>query len=417
MELARRMTPIALEVLGGLRALVVNGPRQAGKSTLVRHVQSGRGPVANLDEAALRASAVADPVSFVGALPPRSAIDEFQRGGEPLLLALKSALDANADRGQFVLAGSTRFLTTRRLGETLTGRIGILELLPLSAGELRGRHEVFIDRVFAGRLPTDGIERLRRSDYADAIATGGFPEVALGSTTTRVRSAWCSSYLETVTAAANVDQVADVRRPDALPALLQQVAARSSAEFVAADLARELTIDEGTVRSYVDVLGTVYLLRLLPAWTTSATNRSKRRPVMHLIDSALAAHAIGTTAGDLADLQSPWFGPLLETYVVGELAKQASWSERPVELRHYRDRDQREVDVVLERGQDIVGIEVKATATPNVRHARHLTYLRDRIGPRFKLGVVLYTGEHVVPLGDRLVAAPVSTLWAEGGAG
>ncbi len=410
-ELERRLLPIAVELLGGFRALVVNGPRQAGKSTLVRHVQRGRGSVANLDDASLRDLAITDPARFVAQLGPRSAIDEFQRGGDPLLLALKMAIDADRSPGQYVLAGSTRFLTTRRLSETLTGRIGILELLPLSAGEIRGVHEDFIERAFAGD-PAGRSEALDRDDYAAQIASGGFPELALGPATARFRSAWCSAYLETVTAVANVEQIADVRRPAVMSDLLLQIGARSAGEMVVADLSRESTSDETTVRSYVDISSTLYVVRLVPAWTTSHTNRSKRRPVMHLVDTALACHLVGSTADQLAKHDSPWFGPLLESYVVGELAKQAGWSERPVLLRHYRDRDQREVDVILERGRDIVGIEVKASSTPITSHAKHLAFLRDRVGERFKHGIVLHTGERVLKLGDRLTALPVSALWA-----
>ena len=164
---------------------------------------------------------------------------------------MKARVDTNRSPGQFVLAGSTRFLTTRRLSDTLTGRVGIVELLPLSAGEIRGRTETFIDRVFEGIVPTEDIEPLHRHDYAQAIATGGFPEPALGPGTTRLRTAWCAAYVATVTAATNVEQIADIRRPEHLGNLLRQAAARSAGEVVTADLAREMAIDETTVRSYL----------------------------------------------------------------------------------------------------------------------------------------------------------------------
>lgn len=413
MERARRATPIASELLDGFRALVVNGPRQSGKSTLLRQLQSDRGGlVANLDDPAMLGAATSDPIGFLDSLPTGVAIDEFQRGGPQLLLALKMRLDASRDVGQYVLAGSTRFLSMRHIGETLTGRIGITELLPLSAGEIRGRREDFVDRAFAGGLLDHRAESLTRTDYAQAVTVGGFPEVALGPATTRFRSSWCDSYLRTVTAVANVEQVAEIRRPQLIAGLVEQLAARSSGEVVVADLARELNAGAQLVTSYLDVLATLYLIRLLPAWTTSRTNRSKRRPVVHMIDSALAAHLVGETVDDLARPGSRWFGPLLESYVVGEIAKQAAWAERPVALSHYRDRDQREVDLVLERGREVVAVEVKATSTPAASHARHLAYLRDRIGDRFRSGIVLHTGNQRVPLGDRLCAVPVSSLWA-----
>lgn len=413
MERPRRTTPLAAELLDGFRALVINGPRQSGKSTLLRHLQIRRGGVVvNLDDPTLLAAAMDDPIGFLDALPGRAAIDEFQRGGTPLLLALKMRLDASRSAGQYVLAGSTRFLSMRHVGETLTGRIGIVELLPLSAGEIRGTSESFIERAFTGGLLDQPAEALSRADYSKAIATGGFPEMALGPATARFGSAWCESYLRTVTAVANVEQVTEIRRPQLVASLIDQLAARSSSEIVVADLAREVGAGSQLVTSYLDVLATLYLVRLLPAWTTSHTNRSKRRPVAHLIDTALAAHLVGETASDLARLESRWFGPLLESYAVGEVAKQASWAERPVTLSHYRDRDQREVDLVLERGREVVAIEVKASATPITAHAKHLAFLRDRIGERFRGGIVLHTGVQRVPLGDRLCAVPVSSLWA-----
>ncbi len=138
------------ELLTGFRGVVVNGPRQSGKSTLVAQVQSGRGPLVTLDDSVQLELARADPTGFLARPPGRAAIDEFQRGGAPLLLAAKRLLDETQDRGQLLLAGSTRFLTARRLAETLTGRVGIIDLLPLSAGEIRGIRERFVDVAFAG---------------------------------------------------------------------------------------------------------------------------------------------------------------------------------------------------------------------------------------------------------------------------
>ena len=411
MDIARRLTGPTEELLQGFRAVVVNGPRQSGKSTLIQQVQHDRGPVVTLDEPGALEAARTDPIGFLHDQPANVAIDEFQRGGNDLLLALKVELDQSDARGQYLLAGSTRFLSTRTLSETLTGRIGLTELLPVSMGERLGRREDFLDAVFSADLPDAPTAPLTRRDYAELIAQGGFPEMVLGPATNRFRSAWCRSYLRTVTAVANVEQAAEIRRPELIGQLLDQVAARSGGEIVVADLGRELRASNTLVDSYLDVLETLYLVRLLPGWSTSLTNRAKKRRVAHLVDTALAAHLVDHTTDDLTQTDSPWFGPLLESFVVGELAKQATWAERPVSIAQYRDRDQREVDVVIERGRAVAGIKVKATATPRLRDARHLAYLRDRLGSRFTLGVLLHTGSRRVVLGDRLVAVPVSTLW------
>jgi uncharacterized protein len=332
MAIARHLAGPTEELLTGFRAVVINGPRQAGKSTLVRQVQRGRGPVVTLDEPGALDAALADPVGFLDGQPEHVAIDEFQRGGNGLLLALKAQLDRSDDRGQYLLAGSTRFLSTRTLSETLTGRVGLTELLPLSMGERLGVHESFLDGLLAGQLPSAPDTSLRRSDYAELIAQGGFPEMVLGPTTRRFRATWCESYLRTVTALANVEQAAEIRRPALVGQILDQVAARTAAEIIVTDLSRELQASAGLVESYLGVLETLYLVRLLHGWTTSRTNRAKRRRRAHLVDTALAAHLVDQTGDDLARTNSPWFGPLLESFVVGELAKQATCADRPVTL-------------------------------------------------------------------------------------
>lgn len=194
---------------------------------------------------------------------------------------------------------------------------------------MRNSPESFVEHLFDA--PAQRVrfrcDALSRDEYTEAITVGGFPELVLGPQTRRFRGAWCRSYLETVTALANVEQVAEVRRPDLVAGLLQHLAVRSAQEVVVSDLARELQADESTVRSHLEILSALYLIRLVPAWTTSATNRTKRRAVVHILDTALAAHLIGVDGPQLATLGSPWLGPLLESYVVSEIAKQLSWAE------------------------------------------------------------------------------------------
>ena len=412
-DVNRRSTPIALELLDGFRVLVIDGPRQAGKSTLVTHVQADRGPLVSLDDPPTLARAVDDPVGFLSDLAPRSAIDEFQRGGSPLLLALKNIVDADRARGRFLLAGSTRFLTTRRLSDSLTGRVGIVTLLPFSVGEARGVVEQFVDRCFAG-FDVDELrcDRLTRNELASLIVTGGFPEMVLGPSSARFRRSWARSYVDTVIAPTNVEPVADLRRHELLPGMLQQLAARSAQELVISDVARELVVDEGTTRSYLEVLETLFVVRHLPGWTSSQTNRAKRRRKVHLVDTAIACGVLNVSESLLVGAGAEMFGPLVESFVVAELVKQAQWCDDPTTLSHYRDRDGHEVDIILERGREIVGIEVKASATPLPSDAKNLAYLRDRIGSRFKGGVVLHAGTHQTPLGDRIVALPISALWS-----
>ena len=287
-----------------------------------------------LDEPGALDAASTDPIGFLDGQPNHTAMDEFQRGGNGLLVALKSRLDQSNRRGQYLLAGSTRFLSTRTLSETLTGRVGLTELLPVSMGERFGAHETFLDGLFTNQLPNAHHVPLRRADYAELIAQGGFPEMVLGPTTRRFRATWCESYLRTTTAPANAEQAAEIRRPELIRQLLDQVAARSANEIVITDLNRELQASAGLIESYLNVLQTLYLVRLLPGWTTSKTNRAKRRRVSHIVDTALAAHLVDQNGNDLAQPDNVSFGPLLQPFVAGELAKQATWAHRPVTISH-----------------------------------------------------------------------------------
>jgi len=208
--------------------------------------------------------------------------------------------------------------------------------------------------------------------------------------------------------------IADVRYEHELRRLLHALAARIGTELVIADLARDLGLDRATVTNYVSILEAVNLLHLLPAFATSATTAAKQRPKIHLIDSGLAAHLNGLGQRELSALSSNrLLGPMVEQFVVAEVLKQASWSQRGVNVHHYRDSEGRNADIVIEDRSTgrVAAIEVKATSTPDSRSVRHLAFLRDRLGDRFVVGVLLHLGDQSLPLGDRLWARPISSLW------
>ncbi|MGH3772385.1 MAG: ATP-binding protein [Pseudonocardiaceae bacterium] len=196
--------------------------------------------------------------------------------------------------------------------------------------------------------------------------------------------------------------------------VLRLLAARSCAELVIADLARDAELSRETTANYVALLQALYLVTLIPPWATSATTRAKRRPKITLVDTGLAADLVGAgeaTFGASAD--GVLAGALFETLVVTEVLKQASWSQRSVAVSHFRDRDGAEIDLVVEdrRSAAVAGIEVKLTSTPMARHARHLARMRERLGTRFSVGLVIHAGRVTLPLGAGIWAVPVSALW------
>lgn len=395
------------------RVSIVNGPRQAGKTTLLRqlHEQHG-GAFVTLDDGDQRSAAKEDPHGYVQAMPRPLFLDEVQRAGNELVLAIKSVVDRDPRPGAFVLSGSTRFLTVPTLSESLAGRAAVVELWPFSVAERVGAAPGFVDQLFA---EPDGLvgqmtAHITRHEYLRLACAGGFPEV-VNSLSARSRAIWFSSYLTTVTQREVLD-IARVRNIDALPRLYRLLAALTAQELNVAQLSRDLGMDDQAVRGYLPVLETVYLVHQVPAWSRNLTAKVKHRPKVHLTDTGLAAWLLGQGADALAKPGNPVAGALLETFVINELMKLRAAGETDVGLFHFQDRDGREVDCVLETPAGrVVGIEVKAAATVRADDFRHLRVMRDRLGGDFVAGVVLFTGDRPLPFGDRLMALPLSTLW------
>ncbi|WP_207386761.1 ATP-binding protein [Frankia sp. Cppng1_Ct_nod] len=415
----RSLQSLVSEALADTRVVGVVGPRQAGKSTLVRRIvgESPDGVYISLDDRDARVAAEVDPRGFLAGRSGLLAIDEVQRVPE-LLLALKAAVDADERPGRFLVTGSSQLSANRGVSETLAGRIERFELWPLSQSELAATAgtlrtaETFLDRLLAGVLPLEHAGDLTKTDYLDRAVAGGYPE-ALRRSGAR-RAAWFDAYVETVVEREAPGVSASPRTAE-LPRLLRLVAARHASLLNVADLARDAGLPERTVHRYLDVLEAVFLVRRCPAWAVNLTQREIRAPKVFVTDPGLAAHLRGA---DIASLGRPEIargadGPILEGMVYSELLRQSGWSAVRPSLFHYRDRAGAEIDLVIEdRSLRVVGIEVKAAADVSRRDIRHLVAVRDRLGERFVAGVVLHTGARAFPLGDRLAAVPISALWA-----
>lgn len=410
----RQLAGPVRELTNDFRVTIVNGPRQAGKTTLLRQLHRDiGGSFVTLDDDDQRSAARDDPRGYLEGLRRPLFIDEAQRAGDPLLLAVKAEVDRHPRAGSFILSGSTRFLTVPTLSESLAGRAAIAELWPLSVAERVDAPPAFLDAILTepAALAQARPEPVTRHEYLQLACTGGFPE-ALQRQTARSRATWFRSYLATVTQR-EVADISRIRHLAALPRLMRLLAALTAGELNAARLADDLGLDGDTVRSYLALLETVYLVHLLPAWSRNLTTRVKRRPKIHLTDTGLAAWLREQSADSLARPEhAAVAGPLFETFVINELLKLRSVSEVEVSLWHVQDRAGGEVDCILETPAGrVVAMEVKAAATARAEDFRHLKALRDRLGADFVAGVVLFAGSEPVPFGDRLFALPVSLLW------
>jgi uncharacterized protein len=409
----RHLFPVAQQSLRGFRVTVINGPRQAGKTTLAKELVTDVGSYWSLDDESVRAAARLDPHGFVEQGRSPMAIDEVQRGGNDVVLAVKSVVDSRNDRGQFVLAGSTRFLSVPQLSESLAGRAEILDLWPLSQGELVGVRESFLDMLLtdADRLARARFEQVDRRTLFGRLVQGGYPEL-VGTTPTQA-ARWYRNYVRTVVER-DIVEASAITQADELPTLLRLLAANTSGEMVTARLAGDARMSADTVSRYLGLLELVGFVLRIRAWTPSLTSREKRHPKVVITDTGLTCGLLGRNAEGLGMATSPLTGPLLESFVTMELVKQRGWADRQPTIRHWRDRNGAEVDLIIEDDSGTVaGVEVKAASTVSPRDVKHMQDLRDKLGDRFAAGVVLYLGDRVVPLGERLWALPVSMLWAD----
>ena len=370
------------------------------------------GSYRTLDNRQDQEAAVADPVAFAGEGERPRLIDEVHRGGDWLIRAIKMVVDADPSPGQFILSGSSRFLTVPTLSESLAGRAVFLDLWPLSVAERTGGPTDFFSRLFdASGSGIAGYESgWTRDDYIRVVCEGGFPEV-LPLTSAVVRRAWYDGYLTTVINR-DIGEFAEIGKASAIPRLLGLVAARSGSPLVVADLARSADLDRTTTRNYLTYLDTVFLTVEVPPWSANLTKRLSKTPKVFMTDSGLAAHLLGVTALDLRRVGHPALGSLLETFVLTELLKLRTVSQVPVGIWQLREGEDREIDFVLEGpGGAVVGIEVKATTSPGADTARHLRWFKEKIGDRFQAGIVFHLGSRLSSFGDAIQAVPVSALW------
>ena len=414
-RVVRRVLRLVRARLAGEPVVALQGPRTVGKSTLLGEVADRHGvTVIDLDEPAVRDAVRADPGTFTAGAPP-VCIDEFQKA--PVVLdAIKAELNRRLEPGRFVLTGSTRFDALPRAAQALTGRIHVIDLLPFSQGEIDGRVEDFL--AVAMTTP-DLLVSARRSatsrdDYIERICRGGLPLAVARHEESRNR--WVDDYVR-VSLARDVTELARIRQGALLPALLRRLAAQTGQVLNMAAAGRSAGLDPRTAETYTKLLEDLFLVRRLGAWGRTLRARTAATPKIHVLDSGVAARMLGLSPARLGRLDPAAlseFGHLLETFVVGELLKQASWTADIAGVGHWRTHDGHEVDLAIEHHDGAVtAFEVKSAARVTARDARGLRALRDALGEGFNIGIILYTGELTYRLDERIIVAPIDLLWSE----
>lgn len=407
--LPRALAATVRAALADTPVVCLLGPRQCGKTTLARALAPRFGYV-TFDDADALALARSDPNGFLAALTDPVILDEIQRVPE-LLRALKLSVDRDRRSGRFLLTGSANLLLLPKLGDSLAGRMAIIELQPLTTAEQERAPGGFLATWLAGKLKPSlaaSPQPPPPSDLAARVVAGGFPE-PLTRTPARARG-WHRNYVRALLER-DVQDVARVKEPRDLSRLLSLLALRTGELLNISTLSNELDLRRDTVESHLAACERLYLVRRLQPWHRHAAKRLIKTPKLHFVDSGLAATLADLTAEDWHD-QRDRFGHLLETFVLQQLTAQAGWTDPDLHFWHYRDKDQVEVDFVITRGRRTWGVEVKATATPTQADISGLRRLAAQCGDEFAGGVLIHAGAHQVTLGDpRFLAVPLAKLW------
>ena len=396
----------AQEALSDTPVVLIVGPRRAGKTTLVKSMGEAGRTYVTLDDQTVLEAARSDPAGFIRGLD-RATIDEIQRAPD-LLLAIKKTVDEDYRPGRFLLTGSANVLTLPRVADSLAGRMETLQMLPLARAEVEGRTPGFLERLFEGKLQ-DQRNPVVGDDLVQAVLLGGFPE-AIARESERRRQDWARSYLTSILSR-DLRDIAEVEKLTELPKFVRLLAEHSGQLVNYSQFGASINVSHKTGQRYVGLLEQVFLIATLQPWFTNTLKRIVKTPKLHFLDSGLLASARGLTF-DRVMANRGTFGALLESFVFSEVLKLMTASDLRLTPHHFRDRDMREVDIVLERDDGMIaGIEVKASATVKSGDFAGLRALAEPCGDRFAFGAVLYDNTDVVPFGDRLVAAPLSCLW------
>ncbi len=395
------------EALTDTRVVLISGPRQSGKTTLAIDIAAEQIPFFTLDDATVLAAANDDPVGFLRGMD-RGVIDEIQRAPD-LLLAIKTEVDRDKSPGRFLLTGSANLMTVPRVADSLAGRMEVIKLLPLSRSEILGSKSKFLDNAFSGSQPT--VETIMLGDaLIETVLEGGYPEAITRKRWARKQD-WYHSYVDAIVQR-DVRDVAQIEQLAIMPKLLYILAEHSGQLVNYSGIGSAVNLNHVTTQKYLRVFESLFIVHTLQPWFTNKLKRLTKSPKLHFLDAGLLAALRGISPETVRKNKMP-FGAILETFVFSELQKVATWSEQRCSFSHFRDKDKNEVDIVIEnRRGEVVGIEVKSSATVSSDDFSGMRKLAEACGDRFVQGIVLYDHDQVVPFADNMFAAPLSSLWS-----
>ncbi|MFC1838418.1 ATP-binding protein [Thermodesulfobacteriota bacterium] len=389
------------------RVLLLNGPRQSGKTTLARELESDQIEYRTLDDSTLREAAENDPKGFIKRRTKTLIIDEAQRSPS-LLPAIKKAVDEDTSPGQYLLTGSANIQSLPTVRESLAGRIAKIRLRPLAQGEMKKIAPLFIESAFEQSFSRSHIN-CDRDALLEIAFRGGFPEaMALQD---RARKRWHADYINAILER-DLKDIARIHRKNDMQELVNVLAAWSGKFMDISAIGSGLSIKRPTIESYINALETLYLIERVSPWTKTDYDRVGKQSKLFMVDSGLMTSLLRWQI-DQVRLDSDRSGKLVETFAFNEIMAQIDAGDGIYKLFHYRDREKREIDFLIEREDNaLLGIEIKAGSAINKNDFKHMAWFKNNIAKnRLFVGVILYTGEHSASFGNDMWAIPFGMLW------
>lgn len=385
-------------------AVVLTGPRQSGKTTVLRHLFGERYRYISLEPPDIREAAIRDPRGFLEAHTPPAILDEVQYAPD-LLPYIKERIDNRRNEpGQYLLTGSQNLLLGERVTESLAGRAAILRLLPLARREAAGRPEKPLPWESGGQ-GGDGPPESPREMW-EGFLRGGYPELALNPG--RDVWLWHGSYVQTYIErdVRSLRQIGDLSQ---FQSFLQALAARSAQLLNLADLARDLGVAINTIKAWLSVLEATYQVIVLRPYFANVGKRLVKTPKVYFTDVGTLCYLTGLKDPEHA-ASGPMGGAIMETAVLSEIFK--TYLHRGIEPRIYfwRTSTGREVDFVIEDAGRLIPVEVKLSATPRVAMASAIESFQQDLGERALPGYVVHSGSVRLPLAPKVMALPFGEL-------
>ncbi len=403
--------PIIKNALKTRRVLILAGARQCGKTTLAKDLASQNTIYRTLDDLTLLEAAQSDPHGFVHHNNELMIIDEIQRA--PILLqAIKQEVDTNQNYGRFLLTGSANIQTLPGITESLAGRIRKIRLRPLAQGEIFNVEPNFIEKAFSETFKNKSQlnKGYDKHAYLSDAFCGGYPEArSLG---TKEMRRWHQDYLDALIER-DLKDILNIKRQDSMKDLLHTLASWSSKFMDISSIGSGLSLSRPTIDSYINALEALYLVERVKPWSKTDYDRVSKQDKLFMTDTGLMTSLLKWNL-DKIELDGEKNGKLLETFVFTQLSAILEAQDEIFNLYHYRDREQREIDFIIEREDGhILGIEVKAGSAVNKDSFKHLKWFKEKMAVHFPFtGIVFYTGDNTVSFGENMWAVPINEMWS-----